>query len=92
MATITLVPRRGDRCKNGAVIVDIKPAWDSSGYIALCLWTEDRQTAEPYQRTVDPYVTWFVRVQDEQPTVRCTSQPTQPERKYHVTTNNPFTP
>lgn len=63
--TVTLVPRRGDRCKNGAVIIDIKPAWDSSGYIALCLWTEDRQTAEPYQRTVDPYVTWFVRVQDE---------------------------
>jgi hypothetical protein len=65
MPALTLVPRRGDRCKNGAVIVDIKPAWDSSGYIALCLWTEDRQTAEPYQRTVDPYVTWFVRVQDE---------------------------
>jgi hypothetical protein len=64
-STVTLVPRRGDRTKNGAVIVDIKPAWDSSGYIALCLWTEDRQTAEPYQRTVDPYVTWFVRVQDE---------------------------
>jgi hypothetical protein len=65
MPALTLVPRRGDRCKNGALIVDIKPAWDSSGYIALCLWTEDRQTAEPYQRTVDPYVTWFVRVQDE---------------------------
>lgn len=63
-SAITLVPRRGDRAKNGAVIVDIKPAWDSSGYIALCLWTEDRQTAEPYQRTVDPYVTWFVRVED----------------------------
>ena len=65
MPALTLVPRRGDRCKNGALIIDIKPAWDSSGYIALCLWTEDRQTAEPYQRTVDPYVTWFVRVQDE---------------------------
>lgn len=63
-STVTLVPRRGDRCKNGAVIIDIKPAWDSSGYIALCLWTEDRQTAEPYQRTVDPYVTWFVRVDE----------------------------
>ena len=64
MTTLTLVPRRGDRCKNGAVIVDVKPAWDSSGYIALCLWTEDRQTAEPYQRTVDPYVTWFIRVEE----------------------------
>jgi|LauGreDrversion4_2_1035121.scaffolds.fasta_scaffold10651_11 hypothetical protein len=64
MGTLTLVPRRGDRCKNGAVIIDVKPAWDSSGYIALCLWTEDRQSAEPYQRTVDPYVTWFVRVED----------------------------
>ena len=64
MTALTLVPRRGDRCKNGAVIIDIKPAWDSSGYIALCLWTEDRQTAEPYQRTVDPYVTWFIRVEE----------------------------
>lgn len=64
MTTLTLVPRRGDRCNNGAVIVDVKPAWDSSGYIALCLWTEDRQTSEPYQRTADPYVTWFIRVQD----------------------------
>jgi hypothetical protein len=64
MGTLTLVPRRGDRCKNGAVIIDVKPAWDSSGYIALCLWTEDRQSTEPYQRTVDPYVTWFVRVED----------------------------
>lgn len=59
------VPRRGDQVKNGAVIIDIKPAWDSSGYIALCLWTEDRQTAEPYQRTVDPYVTWFIRPEAE---------------------------
>jgi hypothetical protein len=64
MTALTLVPRRGDRCKNGAVIIDIKRAWDSSGYIALCLWTEDRQTMEPYQRTVDPYVTWFIRVDD----------------------------
>jgi len=34
-------------------------------YIALCLWTEDRQTDEPYQRTVDPYVTWFIRPEAE---------------------------
>jgi hypothetical protein len=65
MRTMTLVPRRGDRCRNGAVIIDIKPAWDTSGYIALCLWTEDRQNPESYQRTADPYVTWFVRVQEE---------------------------
>ena len=67
MTTLTLVPRRGDRCRNGAIIVDIKRAWDESGYIALCLWTEDRQTAvgEPYQRHADPYVTWFIRVQED---------------------------
>jgi len=67
MTTLTLVPRRGDRCRNGAIIVDVKRAWDESGYIALCLWTEDRQTAigEPYQRHADPYVTWFIRVQED---------------------------
>lgn len=67
MTALTLVPRRGDRCRNGAIIIDIKRAWDESGYIALCLWTEDRQTAigEPYQWHADPYVTWFVRVQEE---------------------------
>jgi hypothetical protein len=63
MTTLTLVPRRGDRCKNGAVIVDIKPAWDSSGYIVLCLWTEDTQST-PHKRTSDPYVTWFARAED----------------------------
>lgn len=58
------VPRRGDTVKNGAVIVDMKPAWDTSGYIILCLWTQDTQTSEPYTRVVDPYVTWFARVED----------------------------
>jgi len=57
------VPARGDRVKNGAVIVDIKPAWDTSGYIVLCLWTEDTQST-PHKRTADPYVTWFARVED----------------------------
>lgn len=59
------VPARGDRTKNGAVIVDIKPAWDSSGYVVLCLWIEDIQST-PYTRTADPYVTWFARVEDGQ--------------------------
>jgi len=56
------VPARGDRIKNGAIILDIKPAWAPDAYIALCLWTEDRQTAvgEPLQRNADPYVTWKV--------------------------------
>lgn len=64
MYEVTTAPRRGDRAKNGAVIVDIKPSWDTSGYIALCLWTEDTQTNEPFKRVVDPYVTWFVRVEE----------------------------
>jgi hypothetical protein len=66
MNTLHAVPKRGDRVKNGAVIIDIKPAWDTSGYIILCLWTEDRQTAvgEPFQRTADPYVTWFARPEE----------------------------
>ena len=57
-------PSRGDRTKNGAIIVDMKPAWDSSGYVVLCLWTEDTQET-PHTRTSDPYVTWFARVEDD---------------------------
>ena len=64
------VPRIGDRTKNGAVIIDINPAWDSSGYVALCLWVEDTQLEVPTRRTVDPYVTWFVR--SEQGKIVCT--------------------
>lgn len=54
------VPARGDRIKNGAIILDIKPAWAPDAYIAVCLWTEDLQDAEPIQRKADPYVTWKV--------------------------------
>jgi hypothetical protein len=57
------VPQRGDEVKNGAIIIDIKPAWDTSGYIVLCLWVEDKQST-PHRRTVDPYVTWFAREED----------------------------
>ena len=66
-STIHITPRRGDRVSNGAVIVDIKRAWDSSGYIILCLWTEDIQldNKAPITRTADPYVTWFARPSDE---------------------------
>jgi len=64
MTALTVVPSRGDRVKNGAVIVDIKPAWDSSGYIVLCLWTEDTQST-PHQRISDPYVTWFARAEED---------------------------
>ena len=61
MSTLTLTPRIGDTCRNGAVIVDLKRAWDESGYIALCLWTIDTQDAKAFVRTADPYVTWFIR-------------------------------
>jgi len=64
MNTLHAVPKRGDRVKNGAVIIDIKPAWDTSGYIILCLWTEDTQST-PHQRTTDPYVTWFARPEQD---------------------------
>ena len=69
MTTLTLTPRIGDTCRNGAVIVDLKRAWDSSGYIALCLWTIDKQNAEAFIRTSDPYVTWFIR--QEEDGIRC---------------------
>lgn len=60
MSTLYEVPKRGDRIKNGAIILDIKPAWAPDAYIALCLWTEDLQDAEPIQRKADPYVTWKI--------------------------------
>ncbi len=71
MTTLTLTPRIGDTCKNGAVIVDLKRAWDESGYIALCLWTIDTQDAKAFTRTADPYVTWFIR--QESSGIRCYS-------------------
>jgi len=69
MNTLHAVPARGDRCINGAVIIDIKRAWDESGYIALCLWTQDTQQPDVITRTADPYVTWFVRPEGEG--IRC---------------------
>ena len=69
MTTLTLTPRIGDTCKNGAVIVDLKRAWDESGYIALCLWTIDTQDAKAFIRTADPYVTWFIRPEEDG--IRC---------------------
>jgi hypothetical protein len=71
MSTLTLAPRIGDTCRNGAVIVDMKKAWDESGYVALCLWTIDTQDAKTFVRTADPYVTWFIR--QEEGGIRCYS-------------------
>lgn len=51
MSTIRL----GDRVDNGATVIDIKKAWDTSGYIVLCLRTDSQ---------ADPYVTWFARVEE----------------------------
>lgn len=48
--------RLGDRVDNGAVIIDIKRAWDTSGFIVLCLRTDSQ---------ADPYVTWFARLEDD---------------------------
>lgn len=70
MTTLTITPRIGDTCANGAVIVDLKRAWDESGYVALCLWTQDTQS-QPHTRTADPYVTWFIRQTDDG--IRCYS-------------------
>jgi hypothetical protein len=55
-----MTPRIGDRISNGAVIIDLKRAWDPFAYIALCLWTEDTQQVEPIKRTTDLYVTWKI--------------------------------
>lgn len=55
-----MTPRIGDRISNGAVIIDLKQAWDPSAWIALCLWTEDTQQVEPVRRTSDLYITWKI--------------------------------
>jgi hypothetical protein len=54
------VPYIGDRISNGAVIIDLKRAWDPDAYVALCLWTEDTQGVEPVRRNADLYVTWNI--------------------------------
>ncbi len=48
-------PKRGSTVENGATIIDIKRAWDPTGFIVLCLKTD----------SADPYVTWFARVEDD---------------------------
>ena len=59
---------RGDVCANGAVVLDCKKAWDESGYVILCLWINDTQS-QPHTRTADPYVTWFIRPEEDG--IRC---------------------
>ena len=49
------VPKLGTKVLNGATIIDIKRAWDTTGFIVLCLRTDSQ---------ADPYVTWFARVED----------------------------
>lgn len=56
------IPHIGDRISNGAVIVDLKRSWDTDPdtYLALCLWTEDKQQDKPIKRMADLYVTWRI--------------------------------
>lgn len=56
------IPHIGDRISNGAIIVDLKKSWESEPdtWVALCLWTEDRQQVEPIKRISDLYVTWRI--------------------------------
>ena len=49
--TIVSTPRIGDRCANGAIILDIKRSiGDSPNWIVLCLFPESKY---------HPYVTWW---------------------------------
>lgn len=58
--------KRGDRTKNGAIVIDVKRDW--LGWVVLCLWVEDTQNPETgvMVRTFDPYVTWLARIKDDQ--------------------------
>jgi hypothetical protein len=47
------MPKRGATVANGATIIDIKRAWDPSGFVVLCLRTDTQ---------ADPYVTWIARM------------------------------
>ncbi len=49
--TIKSTPLVGDKCANGAIILDVKKT-TGDGWIVLCLWA-DRRLA------VHPYVTWW---------------------------------
>lgn len=51
--TIKSTPKVGDKCANGAIILDIKKTI-GDGWIVLCLWADE--TRRP---VVHPYVTWF---------------------------------
>jgi len=47
---IKSTPKRGDKCANGAVILDIKKT-TGDGWIVLCLWADGSQ--------YHPFVTWW---------------------------------
>lgn len=48
--TIKSTPKRGDRCANGAIILDIKKTI-GDGWIVLCLWADK----SPHH----PFITWW---------------------------------
>lgn len=48
---IKSTPKRGERVKNGAVILDIKRSFMNDSWIVLCLWADE----SPHH----PYVTWW---------------------------------
>lgn len=47
---IKSTPKRGDKCANGAIILDIKRTFGDA-WIVLCLWADE----SPYH----PFVTWL---------------------------------
>lgn len=57
-----MTPKLGSTVENGATIIDIKRAWDTTGYVVLCLRPDSQ---------ADPYVTWFAR--EEEGKVICSS-------------------
>jgi len=47
---IKSTPKRGDKCANGAIILDIKKTI-GDGWIVLCLWADESP--------LHPFVTWW---------------------------------
>jgi hypothetical protein len=62
--TTTHTISRGDRLPNGAIVIDVKQAYEPYARIVLCLWTEDWQGEVVRSRNSDPYVTWVALIQD----------------------------
>ena len=64
METTTHTIKRGDRLRNGAIVIDVKQAYEPYARIVLCLWTEDWQDGVVKIRNTDPYVSWIALIQD----------------------------